>query len=104
MTPIVDTPYYAVIFTSTYHMLDDEYEGLDARLIAIAETIEGFIGMDSAGGDFGISVSYWKSEEAILEWRNNADHQVAMKNGIAKWYDYYNVRVCKVERNYEFIR
>lgn len=104
MTPIHETPYYAVIFTSTYHHLDDEYEGLDARLISIAEKIDGFLGMDSARGDFGISISYWKTEAAILEWRQNADHQIAMKNGIDKWYKYYSVKVCKVERNYEYSR
>lgn len=104
MTPIFPTPYYAVIFTSTHHQLDEEYEGLDDKLMAIASKIEGFLGMDSARSEFGISVSYWKSEESILEWRQNSEHQMAIQKGIDKWYQYYNVRVCKVERNYEFER
>jgi heme-degrading monooxygenase HmoA len=104
MTPLHKTPYFAVIFTSTYHELDEEYEGLDARLISIAEKIDGFLGMDSAGGDFGISVSYWKDEASILQWKNDIDHQAAIHKGIEKWYQYYNVRICKVERNYEFSR
>lgn len=104
MTPMFDTPYYAVIFTSTHHELDKEYEGLDDILIEIATKSGGFLGMDSARSEFGISVSYWKSEEDILRWKQNSDHQLAIKKGIEKWYDYYNVRVCKVERNYEFKR
>jgi heme-degrading monooxygenase HmoA len=104
MTPIHETPYFAVIFTSTHHQLDEEYEGLDARLITIAEKIDGFLGMDSAGGEYGISVSYWKDEASITAWKKDIDHQAAMQKGIEKWFDYYNVRISKVERNYEFKR
>lgn len=104
MTPIFETPYYAVIFTSTHHKLDEEYEGLDDFLIEIAEKSGGFLGMDSARSEFGISVSYWKSEDDILRWKQNSDHQMAIKKGIERWYDKYNVRICKVERNYEFSR
>ncbi len=104
MTPIFDTPYFAVIFTSTHHKLDVEYEGLDDILIEIARESGGFLGMDSARNGLGISVSYWKSQEDILRWKQNSDHRVAMKKGIEKWYDQYNVRICKVEKNYEFKR
>jgi heme-degrading monooxygenase HmoA len=104
MTPIFETPYYAVIFTSTYHQLDQDYDGLDDILVDIAKKSGGFLGMDSARSEFGISVSYWQSTEDILRWKQDADHQVAIKKGIDKWYDRYNVRICKVERNYEFKR
>lgn len=104
MTPICDPPYYAVIFTSTHYDTTKDYQGLDEKLIQIAENIEGFIGMDSARSDYGISVSYWKTEQAILKWKQNAEHIAAMKLGIEKFYQYYSVRVCKVERNYEFKR
>ena len=104
MTPLFDTPYFAVIFTSTRHKLDEEYEGLDDILIEIAKKSGGFLGMDSARSELGISVSYWESEEDILRWKQNSDHQIAMKKGIDKWYNQYNVRICRVERNYEFRR
>jgi len=104
MTPCFDTPYYAVIFTSTHHTLDEEYDGLDDFLIDLAEKSGGFLGMDSARSGLGISVSYWQTIEDILRWRQNADHKVAIQKGIDKWYEHYNVRICKVERNYEFTR
>ena len=87
MTPLFDTPYFAVIFTSTRHKLDEEYEGLDDILIEIAKKSGGFLGMDSARSELGISVSYWESEEDILRWKQNSDHQIAMKKGIDKWYN-----------------
>lgn len=104
MTPIFEPPYFAVIFTSTLHQTDEEYAGLDDILIQLAKESGGFLGMDSARSGLGISVSYWKTEADILRWKQNTDHQVAIKKGIAKWYEEYNVRICKVERNYEFAR
>lgn len=104
MTPIYPPPYFAVIFTSTHHLLDKEYDGLDDILIDLAKKNGGFLGMDSARSDIGISVSYWKTEEDILRWKKNTDHQVAIQKGIDRWYQHYNVRICKVERNYEFNR
>lgn len=103
-TSIQETPYFAVIFTSTLNAIDDEYLGLDDILIEKAKENSGFIGMDSARSDIGISVSYWKDLESIMLWRKDMDHIQAMQKGKEKWYEYYNVRICKVERNYEFSR
>lgn len=104
MTPIRDTPYYAVIFSSIHHEIDDEYAGLDELLMEKAKESGGFIGMDSARSTYGISVSYWESLDAIKKWKDNLDHIQAMMKGKKKWYDYYNVRISKVEKNYEFKR
>lgn len=104
MTPLYETPYYAVIFTSTHHELDESYFGLDDFLIDLAKKSGGFLGMDSARNTIGISISYWRSQSDILKWKQNANHQLAIQKGIEKWYEYYNVRICVVERNYEFRR
>ncbi len=104
MTPLYPSPYYAVIFTSLLHQTDEEYQGLDEILIEKAELSGGFLGMDSARSDLGISVSYWKSLEDIKKWKENFDHIDAMTKGKKKWYETYNVRICKVERDYEFSR
>lgn len=104
MTPIFETPYYAVIFTSLLHETDEEYIGLDEILIEKATASGGFLGMDSARSELGISISYWKTLEDIKKWRENFDHIDAMTKGKQKWYERYNVRICLVERNYEFSR
>jgi len=49
---------------------------------------------------FEITCSYWNSEEAILEWKQNVKHLVAQRNGIEHWYEFYNVHIAKVECNY----
>lgn len=104
MTNLYQVPYYAVIFTSILSETDEEYQGLDNKLIELAKESGGYLGMDSARSGLGISISYWQSIEDIQKWRANVEHQAAIQKGIEKWYEKYNVRICKVERNYEFSR
>ena len=69
---------------------------------ASAIGIVGFLGLESArGGDgFGITVSYWRDEAAILAWKRDAEHAQAQRGGRETWYEHYEVRVAKVERAY----
>lgn len=67
----------------------------------LAKQQPGFIGIESARGEVGITVSYWESEKAILEWRNNTEHQVAQQKGKEEFYQSYSVKICKVERSYK---
>lgn len=96
-------PYYAVIFTSLKTGNDPGgYSEMSGKMFELAALQNGFLGVESAREDIGITVSYWKSEEDILSWKKNMEHLVAQKSGIEKWYQYYTVRVCKVERQYMF--
>jgi len=62
----------------------------------------GFLDFESARDGLGISISYWESLEAIANWKAQLDHKEAQKQGIDKWYSWYKVRICRVEREYEF--
>jgi heme-degrading monooxygenase HmoA len=68
----------------------------------LAKQQEGYLGIESARNEIGITVSYWQSLEAIRNWKANTDHLMAQKYGREKWYANYKVRICKVERDYEF--
>lgn len=70
------------------------------RMMELAQSVPGFLGVESARGDdgFGITVSYWETEGHIRDWRQHAEHLVAQKLGRTVWYDRYTLRVCKVER------
>ena len=96
------TPYYAVIFTSTQKETIEGYAEMSTLMEELAKQQEGFLGMDSARNDIGITVSYWESLEAIKNWKQQTDHLVAQQKGRQDWYSWYNVRICKVEREYEF--
>jgi heme-degrading monooxygenase HmoA len=99
-------PYYAVIFTSCRNeQPDDGYAETFERMYALAQAQPGFLGYESARVDgTGITVSYWKSEEAIAAWKAQDEHVAAQREGRARWYDAYELRVARVDRAYGFAR
>ena len=101
-----EPPYYAVIFTSTRTEVDEGYGDMAAKMVEMASQQPGFLGVESArdANGLGITVSYWESEEAIANWRRNAEHRVAQSTGRDKWYAEFFTRVAKVERARRFSR
>lgn len=100
-------PYYAVIFTTRRTTDDvDGYAAMAERMDELAKTMPGYLGIDSVrdADGFGITVSYWENESNIRHWRQQAEHLEAQAQGKAKWYDCFELRVCKVERAYGFQR
>lgn len=97
-----NNPYYAVIFTSTQTEAIEGYSEMANQMEALAKEQDGFLGVESARNSVGITVSYWESLEAIKQWKANTDHLFAQQKGREQWYNWYKVRICKVEREYEF--
>jgi heme-degrading monooxygenase HmoA len=95
-----EPPYYAVIFTSTRTDVDEGYGAMSDKMVEMASQQPGFLGVESArdADGLGITVSYWESEEAIANWRKNAEHRMAQTQGRTKWYEEFVTRVAKVER------
>lgn len=98
----MEKAYYAVIFTSVRTESDDGYSEMAQRMEALAREQPGFLGMESARSEVGITVCYWESLAAIADWKANADHMFAQQKGISDWYQWYKVRICLVEREYSF--
>lgn len=98
------TPYYAVIFTSTRTDGDNGYSEMAQQMENLASQQPGFIAIESAREEVGITVSYWDSLESIANWKANTDHLFAQQQGIKDWYSWYKVRICLVEREYDFER
>ncbi len=95
-------PYYAVIFTSLRTEGDNGYGDMAAEMNELAAQQPGFLGVESAKEELGITISYWESLEAIKNWKANSRHLFAQQQGREKWYERYKTRICKVERDYEF--
>lgn len=95
-------PYYAVIFTSERTTQEEEYELTADRMVQLASMQDGFLGIESARNEIGITVSYWKDLESIRKWKLNTEHLAAQQNGRKKWYECYKVRICLIERDYEY--
>src|SRR5436190_12843456 len=101
-----EPPYYAVIFTAQRTEGDRGYAHMAERMVQLAATQPGFLGVESVRSvdGFGITVSYWSSEEAIAAWKAHLDHKPAQEAGKRIWYQDYQLRVAKVERAYGKIR
>jgi heme-degrading monooxygenase HmoA len=97
-----EPPYYAVIFASQRTEGDHGYAAVAARMVELAATQPGYLGIESVrdASGFGISVSYWTSEAAIRNWKANAEHLAAQERGRSAWYDGFQLRVARVERAY----
>lgn len=95
-------PYYAVIFTNTRTTVDEGYAAMALKMETLAKQQPGYLGFESVRDGLGITVSYWESLEAIASWKAVSEHEFAQKEGRRIWYSWYKVRICKVEREYEF--
>ena len=97
-----EPPYYAVIFTSLRTDDDNGYEAMSGLMVNLAQEQPGYLGIESARSDLGITVSYWESLESIKGWKANLQHCVAQQRGRDAWYSQYAVRIAKVERAYDW--
>jgi len=97
-----EPPYYAVVFTTQRKAGDHGYGATADRMMALAAQQPGYLGVESVrdAGGFGITVSYWRSEDDIRHWRRNAEHSLAREQGRRDWYEHYELRVARVERAY----
>jgi len=101
--PMPDPPYYAVIFTAQRKGVDDGYDAMADKMGALAAVQPGYIGVESTrdAEGLGITVSYWRDEAALLNWKQVSTHLLAQKLGKSRWYEFYTLRVTRVERGYE---
>jgi heme-degrading monooxygenase HmoA len=95
-----EPPYTAVIFTSLRTEGDNGYDVMSARMFELAAQQPGYLGVESAREELGITVSYWTDDAAAAAWKQVAEHLVAQRRGQEKWYADYEVRVATVTRAY----
>ena len=82
----------------------DEYLDMAARLKPELNKIEGFISIERfqsiANPEKVLSLSFWKDEESIMQWRNTGMHRMAQKEGRSSIFDNYRIRIASVARDY----
>ena len=95
-----EPPYYAVIFTTVKSANQTGYAEMNARMFELAQQQKGYLGIESARGEIGLSVTYWETLEDIAAWRNHAEHLLAQAECYAVWYRAFATRICRVERDH----
>jgi heme-degrading monooxygenase HmoA len=100
-----EPPYWAVIFSTLRNAQPgDQFDETDKKMMALAAQQPGFLGVETASTEIGITVSYWSDEASIAAWKRDADHAFAQYEGRTRWYDAYELRVARVERGHSFVR
>lgn len=81
-----------------------EYLELATELRRFLENRDGFISIERfqslANEGKILSLSFWRDEAAITEWRNLFEHRNAQKKGMASLFHSYRIRVAEVVRDY----
>lgn len=95
----------AVIFEAVPHAgLQDAYLDAAATLRPQLERIDGFISIErfeslSEPGKL-LSLSFWRDEEAVRQWRNLEQHRQTQRAGRERIFADYRLRVASVMRDY----
>jgi heme-degrading monooxygenase HmoA len=81
-----------------------DYLDMAAQLRPLLERVEGFISVErfeslSEPGKL-LSVSFWRDEAAIAQWRQFEAHRAAQATGRGGVFDNYRLRVAHVLRDY----
>ena len=92
---------YAVIFRAKAGIQDKEYGKTVARLRELAFDKYGCLDFVSVTeGKQEIAISYWKDEDAIRKWKQDAAHTMAQRRGRDKWYEAYLIQICEVKQEH----
>lgn len=82
----------------------DEYFDLAGDLRPLLAEVDGFISIErfeslANPGKF-LSISYWRDENAIANWRKLEQHRAAQHKGRQDIFQDYRIRVASVIRDY----
>ena len=86
------------------HGRKDDYLGLAAALRTELDRIDGFISIERfqslSDPEKLLSLSFWRDEEAVKNWRNHSKHRESQTKGRAGIFANYRLRVGPVTRDY----
>lgn len=101
-----EPPYYAVIFSSKRSQNEKAYRDSINDMLTLAAEQPGYLGTERARDPdgFGITVSYWSTLEAFTAWSQIAETFIARASGKEKWFDFYELRITRVERAFSMGR
>jgi len=108
--PTITPPYYACVFSNQHNdSSPDQVEGytdLAEQIDQLARQQPGYLGIDSSrnSNGFGITVSYWETDQDMREWKQQVDHLAAQKIGRERFYADFHVHIARVERGYAMHR
>ena len=96
---------YAVIFeVEIQEGKKDQYLSIAAHLKEQLVSMPGFLSIERFESLVNegklLSLSFWKDEESLLNWKKNIDHMAAQTKGRDSVFKDYRIRIAKVQRDY----
>jgi heme-degrading monooxygenase HmoA len=83
---------------------DQDYFALAGSLRPELEAIDGFISVERFRSVTNeakyVSLSFWRDEEAVKNWREHAEHRIAQAQGKKTIIADFRIRVAEVVRDY----
>ncbi|WP_434051335.1 MAG: antibiotic biosynthesis monooxygenase [Roseibium sp.] len=95
----------AVIFEVVPHAdKKQNYLDMAARMRPLVDQIDGFLSVERfqslTDPDKLLSISFFRDEDALNEWRRLTEHRQAQKAGRTSYFRDYRLRVAHVLRDY----
>ena len=95
----------AVIFEVVPHAdKKQNYLDMAAKMRPLVEQIDGFLSVERfqslTDPDKLLSISFFRDEDALNEWRRLTEHRQAQKAGRTSYFRDYRLRVAHVLRDY----
>ncbi len=82
----------------------EQYLDIAASLRADLVKIDGFISIERFQSlvepEKLLSLSFWRDEEAVKQWRNLPTHRIAQAKGRGGVFENYRLRIAEVSRDY----
>ncbi|MEJ4044232.1 antibiotic biosynthesis monooxygenase family protein [Erwinia sp. SLM-02] len=95
----------AVLFEADVHpSLQPRYLQLAAELKPLLGDIDGFISIErfqslATPGKI-LSLSWWRDEDAVRQWKSNVLHRTAQEEGRTSIFAFYRIRIVQLTREY----
>ena len=81
-----------------------EYYDLSPRIAALAIDMPGYVWHKSFTADDGerVTIVEFADEESHRAWARHPEHRAAMTKGRDRFYQFYDIKICSVDRSSSF--
>ncbi len=80
------------------------YFSLAAELVPLLDQVDGFVSIERfqslSDPDKLLSLSFWRDEGAVTNWRNQPAHRATQSEGRESVFRDYRLRIAEVVRDY----
>jgi heme-degrading monooxygenase HmoA len=96
---------YVIVFRSRLRPgVEDAYNARAGEIFALAEKMPGYLSIKDYTADDGerVAIAEFDTAEHLRAWREHPEHRKAQQEGRDRWYTFYQVQVCVLERESTF--